>query len=226
VFDGTRKFQITIFQPAYDTPTVQNLALIQGYAAASPSAKKTVVVTINDSYLPPDYNRTFYYFHGGGNQYPLAANMTSPTATYTLPTGGSPAYYQTSSLSEAMTAMITANSDGNASPTPGFPTVIKSFTVPSGQTISQAGTFVSWSYPSSMVANYYYVAAPKNVAPNSNYYLEDLTAALPNLYLRSASGATRAVEKKDFTYNAKDYTLYRLGEASSTLSINYSFNTP
>jgi hypothetical protein len=125
-----------------------------------------------------------------------------------------------------MTAMIIANSDGNPSPTPGFPTVIKSFTVPSGQTISQAGTSVSWSYPTSAAGNYYYVAVPKNVAPNSNYYLQDLTAALPELYLRSASGATRAVEKKDFTYDSKDYTLYRLGEEKSTLAINYSFNTP
>ena len=224
--DGTRKFKITIFQPSYDSPTVQNLALIVGNATASSSAQKSVIVTINDSYLPPDYNRTCYYFHGGGNQFPGTNNMTDPTVLYKLPTGGSPAFYQTSSLSEAMTAMILGNSDGNPSPTPGFPTVIKSFTIPSGQTISQAGTSVSWSYPATSVANYYYVAVPKNVAPNSNYYLQDLTAASPNLYLRSASGATRAVEKKDFTYDSKDYTLYRLGEASSTLSINYSFNTP
>jgi hypothetical protein len=222
-YDGQRQFKITIYQPSYDSPSVSNLALIQGYNSSDTQAIDSETVYINDTYVPPDYNRIFYQFHGGGgNGFPNTVNMTDPAVLYKLPTGAAPFYYETSNLSEVMTAMINGNSEGGT-PTPGFFTVIKNFTLGPNVSIPQAGTSVQWTYSATTQPNYYYLAVPQNPAPNSQYYSQDLTGQ--TLYLRNSFGPTRSAQKKNFVYNGKDYVLYRMSGDANTVSTVFSFNS-
>jgi hypothetical protein len=212
--EGDKKFRMRLISPfVYASPPVANLAVAGNLNAE---------VTINDTFNIPDYNRVFYYFHGGaGPGYPGVVNLTSPTATYTLPSG------TTSSLSDAMSAMIAGTSST------GFFTQVQSFTLAQNKTLAQAGAQgFSWTYLTAPVVptgpttttqpnQYYYLAVPTNAGTTFQglYYPEDLTTpVISDMHLQINGNKHQAAEKKAFTYNNQGYILYRLGLVASTQS--------
>ena len=182
-------------------------------------------VSILNSFVT-NYNRTFYYFHGGaGPGYPSSSDLTA-TGSYSLPSG------TTSSLTEVMTAMI----DGTSSE--GFFTQILSFELQNNMTLSQAGEMgFSWEYlpaptftisPGNTVQpnQYYYLAVPTNTESgwDNLYYPEDLTTSvLSDMRLQINGNKHQAASKKAFSYDGKGYMLYRLGISPSTQAWSVGF---
>jgi len=208
--EGNRSFKITITQPSYTNPAnPTNLAVL-----GNPS---TLTVTIIDAYQPPPYNRTFYYFHGGGGtNMPNQNNMVDPTASYKLATGPPQYYYNTTDLSETMTALINQTS-------PAYKFQIDSFTLDYGQAIP--GSNKQWTYDTYLSADSFYIAVPKNPPPLSQYYSQDLASSTTPYYLANAANnfANFATGGKEFTYNGNVYKLYKLAENPTTASVTYKF---
>jgi hypothetical protein len=185
-------------------------------------------ISVANPQVSSSYNRVFYYFHGGaGPGYPGVVNLTSPAATYNLPTG------VTSSLSELMNAMITGT------PETGFFTQVQSFTLGQNKTLAQAGAEgFTWTYLTAPIFStgpntttqpnqYYYLAVPTNEGTTNQglYYPEDLTTSvIADMHLQINGNKHQASEKKAFTYNNQGYMLYRLGLVASTLSWTVGFD--
>jgi hypothetical protein len=216
--EGNKKFRMRLISPfVYTSPPVANLAIAGNLNAE---------VTIQDTFNIPDYNRVFYYFHGGaGPGYPSSPDLTIST-TYSLPSG------TTSSLSDVMSAMIAGT------PATGFFTQVQNFTLGQNKTLAQAGAEgFSWTYlpaPVFTVApnttqqpnQFYYLAVPTNAGTTFQglYYPEDLTTSvIADMHLQINGNKHQAASKKPFTYNNQGYILYRLGLYAGTQSWTVGF---
>jgi hypothetical protein len=184
-------------------------------------------VTITDVYDTPTWNKLFYYFHAGYSPgFPASASqLTLNNIQYILPTGGSPTtaptgFYQTSSLSEAMSLWIDTVASGNAA-VRGFIYPLGTFQIPG--TIPQAGQAnFQWTYPATTSSQNYYLAVPDNSPNLPIYYEEDLTTGGHLKYSGQNVNANSA--RKQFVYNGNKYWLYFMNANAQTSSITYGFS--
>ena len=152
--------------------------------------------------VPADVNTTWYYFHGWSEltEVPFAGDLTtSPTYYLDDGTGG----YIASTLSDVMTELID-NEPGNYT--------MQSFNMLYPITNNNNQTILN--FPATSVGGYYYIAIPDNAA-----FPEDLTVNQLMQWPSSSTGGgtvVAAFERKAFTYNGKDYWLYRLPGTGST----------
>jgi hypothetical protein len=199
----------------YDVPAGFYTYKIYDYSGGSTGCGRSYTTPMESIQVVTN-ERTIYYFHGGQNAFPYASSyLTNPTCTYYTPAqqGG------TTSLSDAMTEII---DNGGTDPYNGGGAAytVDSFDMPAGQTITSDGTssYTQWTFAANGVAEYYYLAVPKN-----GDFPEDLTTA-PPYNLMDNGVPTNAAEKKEFTYNGEDYWLYRMGGGANTIARSFGFN--
>jgi hypothetical protein len=203
----------TIF---YDVPAGFYTYKIYDYSGGSTGCGRSYTTPMESIQVVTN-ERTIYYFHGGQSAFPYASSyLTNPTCQYYTPAtapGG------TTSLSDAMTEII---DNGGTDPYNGGAGAytVDSFDMPAGQTITSDGTssYTQWTFAANGVAEYYYLAVPKN-----GDFPEDLITA-PPYNLMDNGVPTNAAEKKEFTYNGEDYWLYRMGGGANTIARSFGFN--
>ena len=148
-----------------------------------------------------------YYFHGGNADYPFgqaAGGLTDPNpGDLYYNDGVSP--YAIGDLSTVLTYVINL----------GGPTGynVEQFNLISNDIIGLGSASVL-AFDTTTADEYYYIAIPRTAT--------DLTSNTPQ-HLVDSGIATRAVQSANFTLNATEYTLYRLGSVGTAAkSISFS----
>ena len=148
-----------------------------------------------------------YYFHGGNADYPFgqaAGGLTDPNpGDLYYNDGVSP--YAIGDLSTVLTYVINL----------GGPTGynVEQFNLISNDIIGLGSASVL-AFDTTSADEYYYIAIPRTAT--------DLTSNTPQ-HLVDSGIATRAVQSANFTLNATEYTLYRLGSVGTAAkSISFS----
>ena len=164
-------------------------------------------VSVQDTSQSPALNRLFYHFHAGQSTVPYVADLTAPGITFYTNSGNS----TTTDLSVAMQDLIAGS--GNQ-----YYGTVSTFTMPQGVTIAANGNATQWTYPTTTVAEPYYIAVPDNTDfPEdllTGNHLVDLGNNLP----------TNAASVATFTdANGNNYKLYKLAAQSATGGPTYSF---
>ena len=191
-------------QPTTQATAATTLATQATTLATQPTTAATQATT-----LPPVLG---YYFHGGQNNYPANADLTSGTGGYFYDPGSG--FTPTNDFDLAMSyVMDNLGTMGNGV---GSEYDIIPFNIPSGG-IPALGNSDQLVFPTNDTAELYYI-----ILPDGQVDLTDPVAM--HLYNTNAGANTNAVAKASFTWNGDLYWIYKTGFQGDVASRTLGFN--